>query len=93
MRLRVSRKILQIKLEVNISKKDVEIKNYIEQLAASDLKFALMTEESREQNDVLRECYAVFGLSSIDEILEVLTKYNKQNHLKLIMMQQSRDLK
>jgi hypothetical protein len=55
MRLRVSRKILQ-KLEVGISKKDVEIKNFTtEQLAAADLKVALMTEESKEQNDVLRE--------------------------------------
>jgi len=44
-------------------------------------------------NDVLRECYAVSGLSSIDEIPKVLTKYNKQNHLKLIMMEKNRDLK
>ena len=80
------------KLEVNISKKDVEVNNFTEQLAATDLKVALMTEESREQKDIRRECYAVSGLSFVDEILEVFTKYNKKNHLKLIMMQQSRDL-
>ena len=81
------------KLEVGSSKKDEEIKNFTEQLAATDLKVALIAEESKERDDVLRECYAFSGLSSADEILEVLTKYNKQNHLKLIMMQQSRDLK
>ncbi len=48
-----------------------------------------MTEESTEHNDVFRECYAISGLSFIDEILEVLTKYSKQNHLKLIMMEKN----
>jgi hypothetical protein len=46
-----------------------------------------------ERDDVVRECYAASGLSFVDEKLEVLTKYNKQNYLNLTMMQQSRDLK
>ena len=78
-------------LEADISKKDEEIKNFTELFAVADLKFTKIVEKFKERDDLLRHCYVVSGLSFVAEILEVFTKYNKQNHPKLIMIEKSRN--
>jgi hypothetical protein len=80
-------------LEAVVITKDDEIQKLTEQLTEADLKVSFIAEETKEQNDTLLECYAVSGCKSVDDILEVLTQYNKQNHLKLIFMEKSRNFK